>query len=155
MSSSTRREKEAKGKGKNTKENPELINSTNKIAHTFHVLIDDGRGFQGVGVGEQIFMQTLQFREPNFTATWWLAAAARSNWLVVALTTCAIAATAAASKLTTAKAPVPRASQLFSDLLFYLRLPRPQKHAQKVFNSPQQIHAHDKQAHRILVLPFK
>ncbi len=32
---------------------------------------------------------------------------------VVALTTYAIAATAAASKLTTAKAPVPRASQLF------------------------------------------
>jgi hypothetical protein len=28
---------------------------------TFHVLIDDGRGFQGVGVGEEIFMQPYNF----------------------------------------------------------------------------------------------
>jgi hypothetical protein len=45
-------------------------------------LFDDGRGFQGVVGGRgRIRHATLQFREPNFAATWWLAAAARSNWL--------------------------------------------------------------------------
>jgi hypothetical protein len=46
LSSSTRREKEAKAKG-NTHKGKPRINSTNKKLPTFHVLIDDGRGFQG------------------------------------------------------------------------------------------------------------
>jgi hypothetical protein len=101
--------------------------------HTFHVLIDDGRGFQGVvGVGEEIFMQPY-----NFVSR--ISQQRGGSQLLHGATGCGgtynvrHSRNSSSVKAHYCKSASPESKSVVLTLLFYLRLPPPTKTRCKSF----------------------
>jgi hypothetical protein len=106
------------------------------------VLIDDGRGFQGVGVGVGVGVGEEFVMQPyNFVSR--ISQQRGGSQLLHGATGCGgtyylrhsrnSSSSSSSVKAYYCKSASPESKSVVLDLLFYVRSPRPQKHAPKVF----------------------